>query len=117
MLDWRSPFDRIRAVLFGTIPSRGVTPRAFGASLLNKLADGENGLRNLTDDELMEVVQYLLTNRSLRRPLQGSEPFLTSVASHYRKRRDITPKQRIGIFNVLERAYPHNLAAELRSKG
>ncbi len=115
MPEWYGPLRRLKEFLFGRVPSQTVQPRQLGAALLRRLADG--GISALTDDELMELVQYLLTNRSLRRPLQGSVNFMASVAARYRMKGEITPRQRQGILNVLERAYPHNLAAELRRKG
>lgn len=113
----RSACVRLKEWLFGRIPSRTVTPRKVGATLLKKLSEDGDGIRALTDSELMDLVTYLLTNRSLRRPLYGSTDFMSSVAAQYRKKGRISAKQRKGVLNVLERAYPHNLAAELRRKG
>lgn len=116
MADWRSPLRRLKEALFGTMPGRTVGARRFGAEFLKRLTDGGIGVRELSDDDLMELVQYLLTNRSLRRPLQGNERFLSSVEGQYRKKGSISERQRTGILNVIERSYPHNLAAELRKK-
>jgi hypothetical protein len=105
--------DRWRTWLFGSTEVTRASIRQFGARLIEKIAMG--GLQTLSDDELMAVVDRLLTSRSLRVPLRGNVRFLGSVAAQYHRKRTLTPKQRQAILNILERAYPHNLAAELKT--
>ena len=103
---------RLRAWLFGREPEGAGTARQVGTRLIHQISHG--GLRDLGDSELMDLVDYLLTTPQLRYPLRGSTRFLQSVAAQYHRNRSISPKQRQGILNVLEQAYPHNLAAELK---
>ena len=103
---------RLRAWLFGSVPAHGGRARALATRLITQIAHG--GLRTLTTDELMELVDFLLTNQPLRRPLRGNTRFLQSIAASYHKKRSLTPKQQQAVYNILERAYPHNLAAELK---
>ena len=69
---------------------------------------------DLRDEDLISLVEYLLTNGTLRRPLQGNVRFLQSVAVRFRRRNTLSLKQREGILKILLKAYPHNLAHELR---
>jgi hypothetical protein len=105
-------FERLRKLLFGSVPQHGQVARRVGTRLIDRIAHGE--LRTLEDAELMELVDYLLTRSQLRTPLRGNTRFLESVAAQFHRKRAISARQRQGILNILERAYPHNLAAELR---
>lgn len=105
-------FERLRRWLFGSIPAGTGRARSVGTTLIHQIAHG--GLRALSDEELMELIDYLLTTPQLRRPLRGNTRFLGSVAAQYHRKRQLTSRQRQAIYNILERAYPHNLAAELR---
>ena len=107
---------RLWEKLFGRIPSRSVPARKLGAALLKRITEEDGALDGLSGRELVELVEYLLTNRSLRRPLRGSAQFLESVTVQFRKKGRISSKQRRAILNILERAYPHNLAYELRNE-
>ncbi len=102
---------RLREMLFGSRVSHGGTARSFGKGMLQELET--QGLCSLSDEDLISLVEYLLTHKELRRPLRGNARFLQSVAAQYRRRGNVTAKQRQGVLNVLERAYPHSLAAEL----
>ena len=104
--------ERIRTWLLGTVPHHGGAARRVGTALLAQLSTG--GLRSLDTPALMELVNYLLTSPPLRRPLHGNTRFLQSVSAQYSKKGTISDKQRQAIYNVLERAYPHNLAYVLR---
>ena len=73
-----------------------------------------HGLGSLGTAELVELTEFLLTNRPLRRALRGNTRFLESVCAQYRRKGRLSGKQRTGVLNILERAYPHNLAAELQ---
>ena len=103
---------RLRLWLFGYTPPHGGGARRIGTALIDRIAHGH--LQELTDDDLMLLVEYLITNRPLRTPLRGNTRFLDSVAAQYHRKGQISAKQRQAILNILERAYPHNLAAELR---
>jgi len=102
----------IREFLFGYQPRHGGQARKVGTALIHQIAHG--GLRDLDVDRLMELVDFLLTTPQLRRPLRGNTRFLGSVAARYHRNRQLTQRQIQAIYNILERAYPHNLAAELR---
>jgi hypothetical protein len=107
-------FDLIGAVrdrLFGTKPRHGGEARRDVWRLLQAI--DREGLRTLQDGDLMALVDQLLTIPQLRRPLRGNVRFLGSVARSYHRKGTITPRQRTGIENVLQRAYPHNVVAEL----
>jgi len=104
--------DRLRSWLFGATPYHGGEARRIGTSLIEKLVHGQ--LQQLDDDELLRLVDFLLTTSQLRVPLRGNSRFLESVSARYHRRRQLSSKQRQAIYNILERAYPHNLAAELR---
>lgn len=103
--------SRLRVWLFGTVPGHGGHARRIGTQLITQIAHG--GLRPLSSEELVELVEFLLTNSALRRPLRGNTRFLQSVTNYFRRRGKLTPAQRTGVLNILEKAYPHNLAAEL----
>lgn len=103
--------SRIKEWLFGTVPHHGGHARGVGTALIDRIANG--GLRNLDESQLMDLVNFLLTTPQLRRPLRGNARFLQSVSSGYSRKRSISPAQRQAIYNILEKAYPHNLAAEL----
>jgi hypothetical protein len=103
---------RLRAWLFGTSPRPLRSARRQAAALIGRIAEG--GLRALRDDELMDLVDLLLEHPEFRVPLRGNVRFLDSVSRQYAAKQRITQKQRSAIHNVLERAYPHNLAVELR---
>ena len=107
-------FDRWREFLFGSASVRGRDARGFGVGLLKKLREDSSGLPDLRDEDLISLVEYLLTNGTLRRPLQGNVRFLQSVAVRFRRRNTLSLKQREGILKILLKAYPHNLAHELR---
>lgn len=103
---------RLREWLFGSVPPHGGGARRLGTALIEKITFGK--LRELSQNELMTLVDFLLTNSQLRRPLRGNTRFLESVASQYHRKRALTSKQLQAVYNILERAYPHNLAAELK---
>jgi len=109
-------FERFRAWLFGTRPQafdrRFEGSRGIATGLIHRIAHG--GLRGLPDAELMHVVDAVLSNPELRAGLYGNTRFLMSVARQWTRRRTISARQRQGLLNVLERAYPHNLAALLQ---
>jgi hypothetical protein len=106
--------DRIRAWIGGR-----PTPHNEHAStktardpitLVKHLADG--GLRRLSDAELAQLLGVLLGDPGYRVPLRGNAKFLESVERQYRRNGLLSYKQRQAIYNVLERAYPHNLVVE-----
>lgn len=103
---------RLRVWLFGSVPAHGGKARSIGTALIHQIAHG--GLRTLNDQQLVELVNYLLTSPPLRKPLRGNTRFLQSVSARHSKNGSISDKQRQAIYNVLERAYPHNLAYVLR---
>ncbi len=71
---------------------------------------------SLLDDEgLVTLVELVLTTPMMRKALHGNERFLRSVAMQYRKKRCLSPRQRRGVLNVLERAYGHNLAYQIQA--
>jgi len=107
-----SAWLRIRQWLFGSKSVRPATTKATATALIDRIAHG--GLRGLSDQDLMDVVELLLANFGLRTGLRGNVRFLDSVLRQWGRKGTISPRQRQGILNVLERAYPHNLAAVLR---
>ena len=70
-------------------------------------------LRLLSDGKLVQVVSTLLNQPTYRTPLRGNARFLKRVATSYAKKRAISMRQREAVYNILERAYPHNLIVEL----
>ena len=104
---------KLREVFFGSASVRGITGKAAATNLIDQIVHG--GLRSLADGQLMSLVELLVTTPAMRTPLRGSTRFLDSVTRQWRTKRTISPRQRQGILNILERAYPHNLAAELRN--
>lgn len=104
---------RIREWLFGPVRAGSGSPRLMATSLIQQIAHG--GVRNLTDDHLMALVDLVLSHQGLRRGLRGNARFLESVSRQHARKGEISPRQRQAIHNILERAYPHNLAAELRN--
>lgn len=102
---------RLREVLFGSRPRHGGAARQAGVRLVEAITTG--GVRGLPDELLMALVDQLLTIPQLRRPLRGNVHFLGSVAGQYHRKGLISERQRVGVLNVLERAYPHNLVADL----
>lgn len=106
-------FARLQRWLFGSGAARNSgSARRIGTALIHQIAHG--GIRQLSDEELMELVDYLLTTPQLRKPLHGNSRFMNSVASQYHRKRKLSARQRQAIYNILEKAYPHNLAVELR---
>ena len=97
----------LRRFLFGD--RRGV--RAGGVSLISATTLGE--LRSASDAELMLLVYRILGEPTYRSGLRGNVRFMESVGRQYHGKRTITPKQRAAVIRILERAYPHNLAAIL----
>lgn len=104
---------RLREVFFGSASVRGITGKAAATTLIDQIAHG--GLRSLSDEKLMSLVDLLLNTPAMRVPLRGNARFLDSVSRQWSKKTTISPRQRNGILNILEKAYPHNLAAELRN--
>jgi hypothetical protein len=105
--------DRVRAWIFGrsaTESPREQNVARHPVDLVRHLSDG--GLRRLSDDELAQLLTLLLGDPAYRAPLRGNTKFLESVDRQYRRKRSLTYKQRQAIYNVLERAYPHNLVVE-----
>ena len=95
--------------MFRERPGTGV--RADAPRLVDRIVSG--GLRQLSDDELVQVVSTLLNQPTYRAALRGNARFLESVATSYAKKRAISMRQREAVYNILERAYPHNLIVEL----
>lgn len=87
--------------------------RRDAVELIGKSSSGQ--LRRLADEELAALVGTLLASREYRTALRGNVRFLDSVSKQYAKKRSFSLKQRYALYNILERAYPHNLAAELRN--
>lgn len=108
--------ERIRVWLFGSkgssLPPAPGGSRGIATGLIHRIAHG--GLRGITDAELMEVVDAILNDPGLYSGLYGNARFLGSVSRHWFRKGAISARQRQGILNVLERAYPHNLAARLQ---
>ena len=104
---------RLREVFFGSASVRGVTGKSAATTLIDQIVHG--GLRSLSDQRLMSLVDLLLGTPNMRIPLRGNTRFLDSVSHQWAKKATISPRQRNGILNILEKAYPHNLAAELRN--
>ena len=105
-------FGRLRTWLFGSTPRHGGAARRIGVALIRQIAEG--GVHALDDDDLMSLTGFIATTRELRIPLRGNRRFIDSVTVQYLRKRKISPAQRQAVLNILERAYPHNLAAELR---
>jgi hypothetical protein len=105
-------FEQLRRWLFGGGSTRAGRARRIGTSLIRRIAHGE--LRQLEEAQLMELVDFILTTPQLRYPLRGNTRFLDSVAAQYHRKRQLSARQLQAVFNILERAYPHNLAAELK---
>lgn len=101
-----------RAELSGARAQLGVyahdKERCFGST------GWRNGWLRGWELDLMELVDFVLTTPQLRCPLRGNTRFLDSVAAQYHRKLQLSPKQRQATYNVLERAYPHNVAAELK---
>ncbi len=106
------PFQRLRVWLFGSRSARPVTTRSTATALIDQIAHG--GARSLPDSQLMQLVDLLVTQPGLRRGLRGNTRFLENVRAQFVKKQVISARQRQGLLNVIEKAYPHNLAAELR---
>ena len=104
---------KLREVFFGSASVRGVTGKAAATTLIDQIVHG--GLKSLPDEQLMALVGLLVTTPGMRTPLRGSVRFMDSVMRQWQKKRAISARQRQGILNILEKAYPHNLAAELRN--
>lgn len=94
-------------------PTIGMSPKRDAVELIGKLTAGD--LRRLTDEELNDLISTLLKTSGHRTALRGNVRFLESVTKGYARRKSFTFKQRYAVYNILERAYPHNLAAELRN--
>jgi hypothetical protein len=90
---------------------QGTGVRADAPRLVDRIVNG--GLRQLSDAELMQVVVTLLNTPTYRTALRGNARFLESVSTSYAKKRSISMRQREALYNILERAYPHNLIVEL----
>jgi hypothetical protein len=103
---------RLRELLFGHTPMNHGTVRRRGAELLTAISDGD--LERLRPDQLVDLTEVILTIGPLRKPLHGNTRFLQSVCSQYRKKGVLSPRQRRGMLNILQKAYPHNLAVDLR---
>ena len=97
----------LRRFLFGDRPGT----RAGGVSLIGATTMGQ--LREVSDAELMLLVYRILGEPTYRTALRGNVRFMESVGRRYHGKRTITPKQRDAVIRILERAYPHNLAAIL----
>lgn len=106
-------WDRFRVWLYGpTLGSAGSAKRD-ATELIARIA--HRGLQGLSDEELMQVVEVVARRDELRVPLRGNVRFIDSVLAQWERKGSITLRQRVGLMNILERAYPHNLAAELRN--
>ena len=102
---------RLRAWWNGNLGTTVAPEREQATTLIRKLAHGE--LRRLSDPELVDLAGVLLSTPHLREPLRGNARFLESVAAQYARKRTLSVKQRFALYNILERAYPHNLAVHL----
>jgi hypothetical protein len=109
----RATILSIREWLFGPVRASTTSPRMMATSLIQQIAHG--GIRPLSDEHLMALVDMVLDDSGLRRGLRGNVRFLESVSQQYARKRQVSARQRQALYNVLERAYPHNLAAELRN--
>lgn len=70
-------------------------------------------LRRLSDRELAVLLEHLLGEPAIKKSLRGNARFMGSLALSYRRNGRLSLKQRQGLYNVLERALPHNLVAGL----
>lgn len=102
---------RLREWLHGKPATNTPAERRDATQLVATLLDGE--LRRLSDQDLGALIEVLLGTPTYRTALRGNARFLESVARRFAKTGEISYKQRYAIYNVLERAYPHNLAAGL----
>lgn len=107
-----SLWGKLRGLYRGNASTRGATGiRSDAPQLVQRIVNG--GIRKLSDADLMQVVSALLNHATYRAALRGNARFLESVSRSYAKKRTITMKQREALYNILERAYPHNLIVEL----
>lgn len=70
-------------------------------------------LRRMSDNELGLLLEHLLRDPAINRSLHGNARFIESVARGYRRHGRLSLKQRQALYNVLERALPHNVIAGL----
>lgn len=89
---------------------RGVQVRDT-TKVVQMVLDG--GLRRLSDAELDAFVGALLRDARARAAMQGNRRFLESVHARFARKPTLTAKQRRALYNILERAMPHNLVAGL----
>jgi hypothetical protein len=106
-------WSRLQEWLFGTGSVKPRTTKATATQLIDQIAHG--GVAVLSDERLMALVDLLLNEPGLRVALRGNVRFLGSVSRQWAKKSHISARQRQGVLNVVQRAYPHNLAAELRN--
>ena len=105
-----SVWEKLRG-LFRPHNATAAGVRADAPRLADRIVNG--GLRQLSDGELVQVVSTLLNQPTYRAALRGNARFLESVTTSYTKKRAISMRQREAVYNILERAYPHNLIVEL----
>lgn len=108
----RSLLQRLLNGLFGRRASVVTRTRRDIAALLKQLREGQ--VRRLKDEELIALVEELSHDPQYGSALRGNTRFLASVAARYAKRGAITIKQRYAVYNILERAFPHNLGNAVR---
>ncbi len=101
----------LRTWLFGAPAPATPAARVDATALLEKLLHGS--LRELGDPDLMQLVGAILDSPALQEGLRGNRRFMMSVHGRWQRLGRLSPKQRSAIFNILERAYPHNLAATM----
>jgi hypothetical protein len=107
VFDWLRTWSRSPAAE----PKRSAANAARNPiDLVRHLADG--GLRRLSDDDLARLVAFLVSDPTYRTPLRGNAKFCESVTRQYERKRTLSYKQRQAIYNILERAYPHNLVVD-----
>lgn len=102
---------RVLLRLFGSLAPPDPAGRRDATTLLRQLAEGQ--VRRLPDEDLVALIDELASDSRYKIALRGNTRFLGSVAKHYAKRRQITVKQRYAVYNILERAFPHNLPSDL----
>lgn len=103
---------RLLQKLFGTPAPDPRTQSVLSVTaVVTRFLNGE--VRRLSDPELSLLLEHLLQDPAISRSLHGNARFIGSVVKGFRRHGRLTMKQRTGIYNVLERALPHNIVAGL----
>lgn len=102
---------RLRQWLFNARPTVQREQRRDVTKLLQQLVEGQ--VRRVSDDDLIALVEELGADPRYKVALRGNTRFLRSVATHFARKRRLTMKQRYAVYNILERAFPRNLPADL----